>query len=120
MRINLSLYLENNQKIYIPYESDVYCELKTIQIVDNKGNTGKDPNTTTENNTSPNNDSPNVADCININTASISELTQLNGVGEATATKIVEGRPYSETEDIMNVSGIGEATYEKFKNDICV
>jgi competence protein ComEA len=120
MRMNLSLYLENNQKIYIPFESDVYCELRTIQIVDNKGNVEKEPTTTIQNDTPDNTGSTTTPSCININTASIQELTQLNGVGEATATKIIEGRPYSETKDIMNVSGIGEATYEKFKDDICV
>lgn len=48
---------------------------------------------------------------ININTATAEELTQLKGVGEAIAAKIVayreENGPFSSPEDLMNVKGIG-------------
>ncbi len=61
---------------------------------------------------------------ININTAGISELTTLTGIGEAKAKKIIEYREtnggFKSIEDILNVSGIGEATYEKFKANIKV
>lgn len=62
---------------------------------------------------------------ININTATETELSDnLTGVGPATAKKIVEYRAkvgkYSSIEDIKNVSGIGEKTFEEFKDMICV
>lgn len=61
---------------------------------------------------------------ININTASVEELTKLDGVGEATAQKIVAERtkngPFSSVEDIKRVSGIGEKKFEALKDDICV
>lgn len=44
---------------------------------------------------------------VNINTASLSELDTLPGVGPATAQKIVDTRPFSSTSDIQNVQGIG-------------
>ena len=49
---------------------------------------------------------------ININTATIEELTQLKGVGEKLAAKIVDYRtqngPFKMVEDIMKVPGIGQ------------
>lgn len=61
---------------------------------------------------------------ININTADAVELQELDGVGPATADKIIEYREqngrFSSAEDIKNVSGIGEKTFEKMKDDIKV
>jgi competence protein ComEA len=57
---------------------------------------------------------------VNINTATKEQLITLNGVGEATAKRIIDGRPYSQINDLLNVSGIGEATLAKFKDDICI
>ena len=62
---------------------------------------------------------------ININTATESELSDnLTGIGPSTAKKIIEYRnkvgKFSSIEDIKNISGIGEKTFEKFKDMICV
>lgn len=61
---------------------------------------------------------------VNINTADSDELQQLNGVGPVTAEKIIEYREsngrFKAVEDIKNVSGIGDKTFEKFENDIRV
>jgi len=61
---------------------------------------------------------------INLNEATIEDLTTLPGIGESKAEKIIEYRnsngPFKSTEDIMNVSGIGNAMYEKIKNYIRV
>ena len=61
---------------------------------------------------------------ININTASLEELMGLDGVGEKKAQAIIDyryenGRFYS-AEEITNVSGIGEKTFEKNKDRITV
>lgn len=50
---------------------------------------------------------------VNINTADIQELTLLPGIGIATAEKIVSTRPFNSIEDIMRVSGIGQAKYSQ-------
>lgn len=59
---------------------------------------------------------------ININTASEAELCNIPGIGAARAAAIIAYRQekggFSSIEDIMNVSGIKEATYEKIKNSI--
>lgn len=59
---------------------------------------------------------------ININTATIAELDKLEGIGETTAKKIINYREkigeFKKKEEIMNVSGIGEAKYNNIKNEI--
>ena len=61
---------------------------------------------------------------ININSASYSELMTLPGIGEIKAQAIVDYRlehgSFTATSEIMNVSGIGEKTYEKLREKICV
>ena len=61
---------------------------------------------------------------VNINTASVVELMSLDGIGETKAKAIIEYRDtsggFKSIEDIKNVSGIGESTYENIKNNITV
>lgn len=61
---------------------------------------------------------------VNINTANEEELTKLTGIGPSTARKIIEYREqhgaFVKTEDIMNISGIGNKTYENIKDFIVV
>jgi competence protein ComEA len=57
---------------------------------------------------------------ININTATISELDDLSGVGPATAQKIIDARPYSKLEDIMKIPRFGKSKFEKLKDRICL
>lgn len=64
------------------------------------------------------------SDVININTASIDELTAIKGIGEVKARDIIDYRitngTFKTKEEIMNVSGIGEKTFEKIKDYITV
>lgn len=59
---------------------------------------------------------------VNINADSKEDLQIVNGLGSSTAAAIVSYRekngPYKRIEDIKNVSGIGNATFEKVKNYI--
>ncbi len=57
---------------------------------------------------------------ININKATAKELEALPGIGPALSKRIVEGRPYETIEDIKKVKGIGEKTFQKIKDRICV
>ena len=61
---------------------------------------------------------------ININTADLEQLQQLTGVGEIRARSIIayreENGACQSITDIMKVSGIKEASYNKFKDEITV
>lgn len=59
---------------------------------------------------------------INLNTATVTELLQLPRVGPRTAERIVAWRQengrFRRPEDLMNVKGIGEKTYQRMKAHI--
>lgn len=61
---------------------------------------------------------------VNINTASEEELTTLTGIGISKAKAIVEYRNnnglFKSIEDIKNVSGLGDALFDKIKDSITV
>lgn len=60
---------------------------------------------------------------VDINTASIEELSALPGIGQSTAEKIVNYRKdhkFKATTDLMNVKGIGEKKFEKIKSQLSV
>lgn len=59
---------------------------------------------------------------VNINTASVSELTALPGIGEVKAAAIIAYREefgsFLSVSQLLNVSGIGEKTLEKIRDYI--
>ncbi len=143
--INLTKMLENEQVLYI-YSKTEYksflgninfnkCDSKTIYI-DSCLDAGSSVISTTNNSIinsdinfdhsvdKDNSTSNTVTSLININNASASELTTLNGIGEKKAEEIVFYRtkngPFNNIEEIKNVSGIGESIFEKIKDFITV
>jgi len=54
---------------------------------------------------------------ININTASMTELDEIIYVGPATATKIIDARPFDSMDDLIRVKGIGNITLDKIKTE---
>lgn len=72
----------------------------------------------------PGNQQTQTSSKVNINSATKEQLMTLAGIGESRAEDIISYRSknggFKTIEDIMNVSGIKEAAYEKIKEDICV
>ena len=56
---------------------------------------------------------------IDINSALADELTSLNGVGEATAKKIIAGRPYASIDDLAK-AGVSKSTISKIRSQVTV
>ncbi len=95
--LNLAVEIEDRQKIYIPSKEETRNDATWYGL-----------SSSTQASQSK----------VNINTATIDQLKTLSGVGDATAQKIIDGRPYKSIESIMDVSGIGESTFAKIKESI--
>ena len=126
--INLSKKVSSEMVIYIPKKEEVIKTTTNTTVTkdqeipndavasdNNKSNSSisKDNNTQTPNRT-----------LVNINTATIQELTTLSGIGDAKAQDIIDYRTlngnFKTIEDIKNVSGIGDALFVKIKDYITV
>ena len=61
---------------------------------------------------------------VNINTANLTELDSLSGIGPSKAEAIIKYREengnFKTIEEIKNVTGIGEGLFEKFKENITI
>lgn len=61
---------------------------------------------------------------VNINTATVDMLMTLKGIGQTRAEDILRTEknmvPFQNKEDIMNVDGIKQGTYDKIKDNISV
>lgn len=111
--INLAYILEDGEKIYIPRKGeDPQNGASTASSTVQSSSYSNYSSTSTKSNK------------ININKATQTELETIPGVGPSTALKIIEYREqtgkFKSTEDIKNVSGIGDAKYEKMKDYITV
>lgn len=98
--VNRAAKLSDGAKLYIPKVGDVQTSQKSV--------TGPGPV----------NDSLTSHNSVSINAASQSELETLNGVGPATAKKIISGRPYTSLEELVAKKAIGQALYDKLKGQL--
>lgn len=125
-KINLARILENEEKIYIPFRSDVVCSLiedEGIDYIDkvmDEVDISKDVTVEKKEEVRDEAEIFEDEDCININTATKEKITELSGIGASRAADIIEGRPYSTKEDIKEVPGIGDVTFENIKDFICL
>jgi len=132
--LNLSKETSNEMVIYIYTNKELVEEPKVIKetcnckneiikdCVNNKASVIEIGNTNKEENNESSNSISNGK--VNINTATLEELMNLNGIGESKAQAIIEYRNtngnFNSIEDIKNVSGIGDSAFEKIKDYITV
>ena len=118
--INLSKYISDEMVIVI-YTKE---ELNNSNTIDYSFNDAYLDISSNNNDNNKKNDSTNSKTLININSASMEELTSLSGIGDSKAKAIIsyreENGKFNSIEDIMNVKGIGSSIYEKIKNYITV
>lgn len=106
-KINRADKLKANQLIIIPNKND------SLNVGSNIG-TGDISNSV----------QANEDNIININTATLEELQKISGIGEVKAKGIIQYREqnggFNSIEEIKNIDGIGEKTFEKMKDQIKV
>lgn len=104
-KINRAEKLKNHQSIYIPNKNEV--QTSNIQSSEAKQSSGKSSDGT-----------------ININFATADELDSLPGIGPAKAADIIlyreQNGSFNSIDDIKNVKGIGEGSFEKLKEKITI
>lgn len=95
--INLAQKITDGAKIYIPYEGE-----------QGTGSTGITSSTST------------TGSEVNINTVSSSTLEDLPGIGKVTAERIINGRPYGSTQDLLDKKIVGSKVFEQIKDFVTV
>lgn len=103
--INQARVLVDGEELYIPTREEV---LSSSAVIPGNSQTGDGDK----------------AQKVNINTADVSELTTITGIGESRARAIIAWREehggFSSTEELKNIDGIADKTYEKIKDSITV
>lgn len=97
--INLAQKVSDGMKIYVPSGSE------TVPVQNSSGQT------------SANSSEPAL---ININSASLSDLDKLPGIGAVTAQKIIDNRLYSGIEELVTKKAVGRSVYEKIKGMVTI
>ena len=121
-KVNLVYVLEDGMKVNIPSNNDLKEDYNFEYITKSSGDVSEisveSDSKKSDLGTSTNHT------IVNINTATQTELETLPGIGPSLALKIInyrkENGKFSSSEDIKNVSGIGESKFEQLKKYIRV
>ena len=121
--VNRAQILTDGEKIYIPKKGEARASGS------GSGGSGSGSNNASGGSSGSSGGAPSDAPGIssgkiNINTADTVLLQQLTGVGPVTAQKIVDYREqngqFGSIEELKNVSGIGDKTFEKMRDEVTI
>lgn len=120
--VNQALAVTDGMQIYVPTAKEAETGLNWIH---NGNETGAvTTGTASRGINSDSNLAGNLSEKVNINTADVTTLCTLPGIGESRAASIIAYREehggFATIEDIMKVSGIKDAAFGKIKDKICV
>jgi competence protein ComEA len=106
--LNLALRISDGMKIYIPAvgEESPPSVVSNQGSMQNQGNQGGLKSVSSQ------------ASLISINSASQTELESLPGIGPVTAGKIINARPYSSIQELLEKKSVGQSVFEKIKEMI--
>ena len=117
--VNLARTIEDGERVYIPDKQ----ELESLGILEGDGSSGGSDDSSANGSSGSSTDGSNET-LVNINTADSETLQTLPGIGEKKAADIIAYREehgaFSSTEDLKNISGIGDSTFEKLSPHITV
>ena len=120
--LNRARGLSDGQQIYVPTQEEVNSQVLAVTQDGTEASSGNDTDNGSGQEASG--EDTGTEQKIDLNTADVSQLTTLTGVGESKALAIIayreENGPFTSAEDIMNVPGIKEGTYEKIKDKIAI
>ena len=116
-RVNRALILKDQDKIHIPYKGE---KIKAEQVVESVSSTSS--GSVSAENSDNKADQTTTSNKVNINTANVAQLQQLNGIGEKKAQQIIAYRQkngqFKSIEELKQVSGIGEKTFVALKDQL--
>jgi len=92
--INLAKKLQDEDKIYIPFESDAIITVAKAQL-DGAASSS-----------------------VSLNSATQAELETLAGIGEVRAKDIIAGRPYSQLSDLVEQKILSNTVFEQLQDQI--
>lgn len=106
-QVNMAQLVEDEMVIYIPTKGEM-ADTSNQTVAESSGNVAEDKTDGT----------------INLNKATSEELQELPGIGPSKATAIIQKREelgsFKNVEDLKEVTGIGDKTFEKLKELITV
>lgn len=109
-QFNMAKHLSDGDQLYIPTKAETEKQL-AFQFSSNDTNS---LNGETQNGSSV----TTAQGPISINSSTKSVLMELSGIGEARATKIIENRPYSSVQELVEKEVISSALFEDLESQI--
>lgn len=97
--LNLATKISDGSKIYIPFLGEAVGGSGVLNSSLKEGTVGS---------------------LVNVNSSSQSQLEALPGIGPVTAQKIIGGRPYGSTDELLNKKIVGSKVFSQIKDKISV